>query len=112
MTESSQHELNLHVPPRYALRAAAALEAAGLRLVTVPLADGDPLMTLMVGPFTHIVSEIPGRTDETGGVNFRITLRLDGTVEVWNSVGRHATEIADILRMLADGFENKPRRIR
>lgn len=44
-------------------------------------------------------------------VVLRLTLRTDGTVEIWLNGGRPASEVAAMLREVADGFENDPQRI-
>ena len=47
----------------------------------------------------------------TEGVVMQVTLRTDGEVEVWLNKDRPSSEVARVLREMADGFENNPRRV-
>ncbi len=44
-------------------------------------------------------------------VIFQVSLREDGTVAVWQDKGRPGDVVADLLRMMASGFDDNPRRV-
>lgn len=53
----------------------------------------------------------PESQPSTDGVVMRLTVNTNGSVDIWLDRGRSALEVAVMLRDIAAGFENEPRRV-
>jgi hypothetical protein len=65
----------------------------------------------LIGNLPLLDHEVTREAMSSNDIEMRLTLRTDGRIEIWLNEGRPATEVAEMLRKIADGFESNPKRV-